>query len=878
MGCCESALADELLPGELTAQGSKVAHERLRRMQDLDAATKIPFILIELRGEDDGKGFVEICGKDEYGVYNALDTWLVNSFNCELLDTHDLSDDTPLPFSDRTYKWDGFVTDETGEGTSSMGLNTMQIVDFMCNKLGWTLGVVNGGNVGREGEIREQQIIFKAPHPMNLVVPHLLVELRSAGYVEICGGKDHPAIDELEEYLKKRFKAERIPGYELFCDRCYHCGEGVFRERGTKGENNMGLLTTELVDFVCKDKPWSLVTMSGGNYGESGLHREQQLVFRLDNHPLGASPHLLVELRGAGFIEVNGEDVDGIYSRFDDWLRNKGWNCQEVVLPPKFEPFCHKKYRWKAVDMMDATAEVTAFLHEQGWQLLVCSQGTVKIKGDDDSREQQMVFRPADGGYGIVEPHLVLDLQMGEGDLELFQQPEKTQVLRKQRIRVREVGDCRQAVDDFHQFLVDYLGGAPEEDGSYKVDMFMCRGITENNLGGWTMRLCDFMVDRLGWSFVVCNVCNLGELGQLREQQLIFRYDGERREIPVTKESELFAPERRGDYEDLDAPGYWTIPEVAGGEQLQAMTPCDEGEKAALQEILDCTFRRVLTRDRVYEYQAEVSEEMPYRLEVVHAFRSENVPLMHRYQKRREQYGGGGDVVAKTANGGKKLNSRLADGEALLFHGTNPSSSVSILKGGFVLGNAGKSTGTMFGYGVYLAECCSKSDEYARDDGGGTYPGLRSIVVCRALVGNPFIVQEAGDHIAEAKEGGFDCVLGDREAKVGTYKEFVFFDEAQVLPEYSIIYKRQYMPDKVPDHMRRKAIGSTGRCWQVRLDRGWANIPPDVNHKLLEAAKSGDTKVTVRMGPYEYEFDMEAKVQRNLHSSKTREMRAPRIS
>jgi len=269
---------------------------------------------------------------------------------------------------------------------------------------------------------------------------------------------------------------------------------------------------------------------------------------------------------------------------------------------------------------------------------------------------------------------------------------------------------------------------------------------------------------------------------------------------------------------------------------------------------------------------------MPYRLEVVHAFRSENVPLMHRYQKRREQYGGGGDVVAKTANGGKKLNSRLADGEALLFHGTNPSSSVSILKGGFVLGNAGKSTGTMFGYGVYLAECCSKSDEYARDDGGGTYPGLRSIVVCRALVGNPFIVQEAGDHIAEAKEGGFDCVLGDREAKVGTYKEFVFFDEAQVLPEYSIIYKRQYMPDKVPDHMRRKAIGSTGRCWQVRLDRGWANIPPDVNHKLLEAAKSGDTKVTVRMGPYEYEFDMEAKVQRNLHSSKTREMRAPRIS
>ena len=68
------------------------------------------------------------------------------------------------------------------EGLNNMGLATMQLIDFMCNELNWTLGVVNGGNVGKTGEIREQQIIFKAPHPMNAVVPHVLIELRSAGY------------------------------------------------------------------------------------------------------------------------------------------------------------------------------------------------------------------------------------------------------------------------------------------------------------------------------------------------------------------------------------------------------------------------------------------------------------------------------------------------------------------------------------------------------------------------------------------------------------------------------------------------------------------------------------------------------------------------
>jgi len=485
-----------------------------------------------------------------------------------------------------------------------------------------------------------------------------------------------------------------------------------------------------------------------------------------------------------------------------------------------------------------------------------------------------VLFRPGMSGAGVIEPHLFIELYAGEGTDELYNQPEKTQVLGNQHIRMYPIGDCQQAIEQFHQFLLDYLGGEPGTD-RYYVDCFLSRGLTDNNLGCWTMRICDFMVDRLGWSFVVCNVCNLGPCGQYREQQLVFRYDGERREIPVTDFSLLNS--KAETFRGMKFPDYWTIPEVRSFEKLQAMVPCCQQETESLQDIMDRTFRRVLTRDRVYEYQATTSEEMPYRLELVHAFRSENIPLCKRFQDRRARYSAGTPLSAKTREGGEFVNQRLKDGEALLFHGTNPSSSISILKTGFVLNHAGKSTGTMFGYGVYLAECCSKSDEYARDDNGGNYPGLRALLVCRSLVGKPYVVQKAGDYIGEAVKGGCDCVVGDREAVVNTYREFVFFDETQVWPEYAVIYKRVYDKANVPRNMIRQATGTTGRNWQVKLDKGWANIPLDANRQLLEATKKGQKEVEITIGTFVYVFDLANQKQINTSTGSVRQLRPPMV-
>merc|ERR1712139_248152 len=256
-------------------------------------------------------------------------------------------------------------------------------------------------------------------------------------------------------------------------------------------------------------------------------------------------------------------------------------------------------------------------------------------------------------------------------------------------------------------------------------------------------------------------------------------------------------------------------------------------------------------------------------------FRCEQAELYRRFMQRRSSYSGGTPFRPKTREAGQLLNDRLGDGEALLAHGTNPSSAMGILKTGFSLAAAGKSTGTMFGYGIYLAECVSKSDEYARDDNGGSYPGLMAMLMCRSLVGNPYVVQEAGDYIGDAKRQGLDCVVGDRETQVGTYREFIFFDERQILPEYAVIYKRVWHQEKVPTAMRQQAKGTTGRNWQLKRDKGWANLSPDVSFELTKAEMEGKVQHERLINDILYQFDFADMTQRNMQTGTQRQIRPP---
>ena len=57
----------------------------------------------------------------------------------------------------------------------------------------WQLRICDSGNLGMLGEIREQQMKFKAPHPLNMIAPLVMIELRQVGYIEVSLRQDRRA-------------------------------------------------------------------------------------------------------------------------------------------------------------------------------------------------------------------------------------------------------------------------------------------------------------------------------------------------------------------------------------------------------------------------------------------------------------------------------------------------------------------------------------------------------------------------------------------------------------------------------------------------------------------------------------------------------------
>jgi len=367
----------------------------------------------------------------------------------------------------------------------------------------------------------------------------------------------------------------------------------------------------------------------------------------------------------------------------------------------------------------------------------------------------------------------------------------------------------------------------------------------------------------------------MGDGGRIRLQQLVFHWDGEKREIPVSLQT--FSNIDTSEWADTQPPGYWKFEEVKRGELVQKVCPADD-EKPVLQAMLDATFKRILTRDRKPDDEALNGEEMPYRLEIVQVFRSEHSCLNHRLEQKRLKVRMKDTFPLKTTLPDTHLSYQLAPGEGYLLHGTNPSSAMNILRSGFRLDHAGHTTGMMYGSGIYCGECSSKADEYSRDDGGNTYPSLHAILICKCFVGKPLIVDAAGEHTEAAKANGFHCVCGDRESKVGTYREFIFYDEHQVYPEYAVIYRRVYDSKLVPAHMNVPTKGTTGRFWQMKAADGWKNVPHEVNKMLIEAAAKSEKTVSVTLKGSEYTFDVEEKKGTNTRTGNVVPLRAPMVT
>lgn len=134
--------------------------------------------------------------------------------------------------------------------------------------------------------------------------------------------------------------------------------------------------------------------------------------------------------------------------------------------------------------------------------------------------------------------------------------------------------------------------------------------------------------------------------------------------------------------------------------------------------------------------------------------------------------------------------------EVYLWHGTNPVAAKSISTTDFDLKRVGTARGSLFGRGLYFAESCLKADEYAQPDERGFYP----VLLARVVLGRPNLCQQSRsaidpnllEHSCTKIPPDFDSIIGDRETTVGTFREFVVFDNNQVYPEFIVWYQKAF--------------------------------------------------------------------------------------
>jgi len=205
------------------------------------------------------------------------------------------------------------------------------------------------------------------------------------------------------------------------------------------------------------------------------------------------------------------------------------------------------------------------------------------------------------------------------------------------------------------------------------------------------------------------------------------------------------------------------------------------------QELLRKTHRDVRSRDR--------AGAVPAGFLALEARRVEDSELWRRYaQKCHEVQAKGGcrGLRVKTTEelrGAAKSELNASVNEVYLFHGTSLESAGGIARAGFRIDLAGSKVGAAYGRGAYFAERSTKSDEYAQPDAEGRC----TMLLCRVCLGEVYRLQEFDTHgerhVLESK-GQYNSLLGDGEARAGTFQEFVLYEASQIYPEYLIVYKR----------------------------------------------------------------------------------------
>jgi len=268
--------------------------------------------------------------------------------------------------------------------------------------------------------------------------------------------------------------------------------------------------------------------------------------------------------------------------------------------------------------------------------------------------------------------------------------------------------------------------------------------------------------------------------------------------------------ERQHSYSmSMTPPSYWDL----GGMKLEhgntvGTVSIRSSEHKALQELLQATCCRKSARSLERSM-------VPSQLELVHGVRIQNWQTWAEFQAQQEVIAGelktmksNGKKVStdvsglKTAGFLEELRAPLEEeaNTVWLFHGLSDEAIDLIGDSGFDIDRAGVQAGTMYGRGVYLAECCSRADEVLSTLG---QDGLHAMLVCRVTLGNVHVdcstLPDMAQIVRSCVEGKYHSVLSDSKGSTpranmdtSASREFIVYNKDQVYPEFMLVYRRVY--------------------------------------------------------------------------------------
>eukprot|EP00927_Polykrikos_kofoidii_P021135 TRINITY_DN20112_c0_g1_i3.p1 TRINITY_DN20112_c0_g1~~TRINITY_DN20112_c0_g1_i3.p1 ORF type:complete len:585 (+),score=112.27 TRINITY_DN20112_c0_g1_i3:157-1911(+) len=263
----------------------------------------------------------------------------------------------------------------------------------------------------------------------------------------------------------------------------------------------------------------------------------------------------------------------------------------------------------------------------------------------------------------------------------------------------------------------------------------------------------------------------------------------------------------------------------------EGLVECTDGTCVALmQELFDGTHKETdnWTRDRGCSIHGRSHPEcdwkcmrrngnrVPTGFNVVKVFKNQNKELWAKYrismmsitEETKREEDGAEHVMHPVASENLGGNLDVSINEWRLFHGTGPGACRGICATNFRLSLSGtgatwKDPGAdkgspLYGFGIYLAERVTKSDEYSEtlpeDDENA---GLNVMLVCRCVGGRSNLITTNEIDKEQLRNDVFDgpyhSVFGDRVVNLGKpYREIVVYDKDQIFPEYLVLYERKF--------------------------------------------------------------------------------------